>query len=159
MIGTGLLLGCAGRGKETLAPRVQARRVESAPSPGEPRAPGPAPAEPIPAGTTSDRMPPAKPSAGSVTPTEPGQRYDLAPIPAHITEPEYPEEARRRGLHGTVVVEFLIDASGRVSRARVVQSIPELDGAALDCVRTWRFKPALRGGKPIATTARAPLRF
>ena len=89
----------------------------------------------------------------------PDQRYDYAPIPIRITEPEHPAAAREHRVRGTVLVEFVIDAAGRVSSARVVRSIPGLDAAAIDCVKSWLFKPALRAGKPLETTARAPVRF
>ncbi|MCG6926133.1 MAG: energy transducer TonB [Acidobacteria bacterium] len=32
---------------------------------------------------------------------------------------------------------------------RLVKSVPGLDGAALDTVRTWRFEPAVKGGRPV----------
>jgi protein TonB len=89
--------------------------------------------------------------------TDPG--YDLAPVPVRITDPEYPAAARERGVRGTVLVEFVIDISGRVGSARVVRSVPGLDAAAIDCVRSWLFKPALRAGKAVETTARAPVKF
>ena len=56
-------------------------------------------------------------------------------------------------------LEILIDAKGRVVRSRIVQSVPELDAAALDCVRKWRFKPAMKAGRAVATVARAPIMF
>jgi len=77
----------------------------------------------------------------------------------------YPDEARRRGLAGTVVINVGIRRNGAVERADIVQSsdIPLLDAAALriaklaepypplpktaedpdilNVVRTWRFMP------------------
>jgi outer membrane biosynthesis protein TonB len=44
-------------------------------------------------------------------------------------------------------------------RARVLQSIPLLDTAALEVVREWIFTPAVRHGVPVATVARAPVVF
>ncbi len=41
----------------------------------------------------------------------------------------------------------------------MVESVPALDGAAVDCVKRWKFKPALKGGKPVAVLARAPVIF
>jgi protein TonB len=46
-----------------------------------------------------------------------------------------------------------------VSKARVVRSIPELDAAALACVKEWRFRPAMKAGQPVATVASAPITF
>ena len=83
-------------------------------------------------------------------------------VPPRVTKqvaPKYPRAALERKIEGEVVVEFLIDTKGRVSRARVVQSVPGLDEAAIECVRKWRFTPELRNGRPIAAMARVPVRF
>jgi protein TonB len=42
---------------------------------------------------------------------------------------------------------------------RVVRSIPALNGAALEAVRQWRFKPAATGGKPVAAWVSVPISF
>ena len=60
---------------------------------------------------------------------------------------------------GVNQVEILIDATGRVAKARVVKSIPELDAAALECVRDWVFQPAQKAGHPVSTVASAPVTF
>jgi len=85
--------------------------------------------------------------------------YDKPPRPVSIERPRYPEEAKARKLEGTVLVEILIDATGRVARARVLQSVPDLDEAALACVYKWRFEPAIKHGDPVATIAQAPIVF
>jgi protein TonB len=84
---------------------------------------------------------------------------DVPPRPLRITKPKYPQSAFNKRIEGTVELEILIDAKGRVVRSRIVQSIPELDAAALDCVRKWRFKPAMKAGRAVATVARAPIMF
>jgi protein TonB len=85
--------------------------------------------------------------------------YDQPPRPIKITKPQYPQEAFVKKIEGTVEVEILIDAGGNVARARVVQSIPALDQAALQTVYQWRFSPAIKNGRPVATIARAPVMF
>src|SRR4029079_2664468 len=85
--------------------------------------------------------------------------YDQPPRPIKITKPQYPQEAFVKKIEGTVEVEILIDAGGNVARARVVQSIPALDQAALQTVYQWRFSPAVKNGHPVATIARAPVQF
>lgn len=84
---------------------------------------------------------------------------DVPPKPLRITRPKYPKAAFAKRIQGAVVVEFQIDVQGRVARARVVESIPDLDAAALACVSKWRFKPAQKEGKPVATFARVPILF
>ena len=53
----------------------------------------------------------------------------------------YPEAARKNGTQGRVWVLALVDTTGRVIEASVERGIPELNAAALDCVRHWRFAP------------------
>jgi protein TonB len=85
--------------------------------------------------------------------------YDRPPAPIRLTKPVYPEDAFVKKVEGTVVLDILIDADGRVVRATVVRSIPLLDAAAIHTVRQWLFRPALRQGRPVATVARAPITF
>jgi TonB family protein len=85
--------------------------------------------------------------------------YDQPPRPIKIVKPKYPKDALAKKIHGVVEVEILIDASGLVARARVVKSVPGLDEAALDTVERWRFYPATKKGRPVATVARAPVIF
>jgi protein TonB len=85
--------------------------------------------------------------------------YDRPPRILRQTKPRYPPDAFVKKIQGTVLVELLIDEAGRVARARVVQSVPALDDAALEAVRGWAFVPAYKHGRPVATVARAPVSF
>ncbi len=93
------------------------------------------------------------------TGTGPVMDYDSAPRPIKITRPQYPQEAFVKKVEGTVVVEILIDSQGRVVRARVIQSVPLLDAAALQTVYQWIFQPAIKHGRPVPTIAHAPVAF
>jgi protein TonB len=74
--------------------------------------------------------------------------------------PRYPEAARTAGTQGTVMVQALVKTDGSVGDARVVKSIPGLDEAAMECVRQWKFKPAMGGdGKPVAVWSAVPVKF
>jgi len=76
-----------------------------------------------------------------------------------MTRPRYPRDAFVAKREGTVVLEILIDDQGRVVRTRVLQSVPVLDAAAVECVHAWEFAPALHGGRPVASLANAPISF
>ncbi|HXK09078.1 MAG TPA: TonB family protein [Vicinamibacteria bacterium] len=93
------------------------------------------------------------------TGTGPVMDYDSPPRPLKITRPQYPQEAFVKKIEGTVVVEILIDSQGRVIRARVIQSVPLLDAAALQTVYQWVFQPAVKHGRPVPTIAHAPVAF
>jgi TonB family protein len=62
--------------------------------------------------------------------------------------PVYPEEARKKGIQGVVILEAKIDVYGRVMDAMILRSVPELDQAAIDAVRQWVYEPLLIDGKP-----------
>jgi TonB family protein len=74
------------------------------------------------------------------------------PLNAEELKPVYPPQARARGLEAKVTVELLIDASGRVVRARLVRSAePSFNRSALDHCRQLRFAPAQANGAPVAS--------
>jgi len=85
--------------------------------------------------------------------------YDQPPRPIKITRPEYPQEAFVKKIEGTVLIEIQIDRRGRVVKARVIESIPLLDQAALETVKQWIFSPAIKNGRAVATVANAPVGF
>ncbi|MCC6650275.1 MAG: TonB family protein [Candidatus Eisenbacteria bacterium] len=84
---------------------------------------------------------------------------DVLPELIYRVPLEYPQIAREAGVDGTVMVQLLVDTNGVVVNALVKKSIPMLDGAALKCVRQWRFKPAFSNGRPVSTWIGAPVLF
>lgn len=88
-----------------------------------------------------------------------GQPYDQEPVPITMVAPTYPVFARDAGITGKVVLHVLIGEDGRVQDINVVQSVVVLDGAAVDAVRKWVFKPALKNGVPVAAWLEVPLDF
>ncbi|SPE33138.1 TonB family protein (fragment) [Candidatus Sulfopaludibacter sp. SbA3] len=76
------------------------------------------------------------------------------PVATYYPDPEYSDEARRAHLTGTVIVELVVEPNGKTSHPKVIQSLGlGLDEQALKTVAIWRFKPALKDGKPIAVYA------
>lgn len=77
------------------------------------------------------------------------------------TPPHYPERAARAGVGGQVLLLVDVDAQGKASRVRVQRSAPAgvFDQAALAAARQWTFKPALKDGRPVASTVRVPVTF
>lgn len=75
--------------------------------------------------------------------------------------PAYPEQARRRRIEGTVVLEALVSGGGSVHHLAVQASsgYPLLDEAALRAVRGWRFEPGRRGSVPVTMKVLVPVRF
>ncbi len=83
-----------------------------------------------------------------------------APNLVQKVEPEYTEEARKACLSGSVLVSLVIDEHGVPRDIRVVRPLGlGLDEKAMEAVSTWRFKPALRNGQPVAIRARVEVNF
>jgi len=76
-------------------------------------------------------------------------------------EPVYPERARLNGWEGTVRLRFIVNTQGTVDEVTVVESSGhrEIDQAAIDCIKQWRFSPALKTGVPIAAVVTLPVSF
>ena len=72
----------------------------------------------------------------------------------------YPDEARRKGIQGRVIVQFVVDEEGRVVDETVVASPhPLLARAALDAVRGSAFEPARIDGRPVRVQFSVPVTF
>lgn len=63
--------------------------------------------------------------------------------------PVYPAIAKAAGVEGTVVLAASISRSGSVINLRVVSGPAMLRQAALDAVKTWRYRPYLLNGGPV----------
>ena len=73
------------------------------------------------------------------------------PVPASDNPlPEYPKQARRKGLEGLVVLKVIIDERGRVTHIQVVEGDEPFLAAALAVVERWKYAPARVDGRPAA---------
>lgn len=109
-----------------------------------------APARAEPAAVTSPAPPPAP--AGLEPATEPVVIQQALP----------PWNTAWLGAQGQMefrgAVEVVIDASGAVTSARIVESVhPAYDVPLLQAATSWRYRPASRGGKPVVSTKRVDI--
>ena len=65
----------------------------------------------------------------------------------------YPEEARRQGVEGTVIIQIRITRTGKVKHARVKTKVhPLLDAEAIRLVNSMpNWRPGARNGHRIRT--------
>ena len=84
-------------------------------------------------------------------PEQPRKLVDARPV--------YPEVARTARIEGTVILEAMLDTTGRVTQLRVLRSVPMLDQAALDAVRQWRYSPTVYYGHPVSVLMTITVRF
>ncbi len=73
--------------------------------------------------------------------------------------PHYPPHAQSARVEGTVVLDAVIDPTGRVTDVRVTHSVNLLDQAAVEAVRQWRFTPTLLNGEPVSILLTVTVRF
>jgi periplasmic protein TonB len=73
-----------------------------------------------------------------------------APVPIFTPEAEFSDEARRAKYQGVVLISLIVDAQGNPQNPRVVRPLGMgLDEKALEAVRKYKFKPAVKDGKPV----------
>jgi TonB family protein len=82
------------------------------------------------------------------------------PKPIEKYEPEYTEQAKDAKIEGTVVLDVVIEADGKIYEAAVVRGLdPGLDANAVSAVKRWRFAPATKAGQTVAVAAKIEVNF
>ncbi len=102
----------------------------------------------------------ATPAAPGPEPATTGNSQPM-PIAGQSPPPSYPAAALRAGETGTVVVRVDVDATGYPNNATVIQrsGSRELDRAATDAARRWRFTPAQSNGQAVPGSIEVPFDF
>ena len=97
---------------------------------------------------------------GSAPPAEP------VPPPTQIAAidtppPEYPVALACAGIGGQVLLEVEVGTAGTPTRIDLVRGSgnDDLDRLARESVQGWKFRPATRGGQPVAQTIQVPVNF
>lgn len=165
------------------SPSAKAEPAPPAPLPIAATAPpvAPAPVDSTPALAPSDAVTlappmttivPSVPATGPAAPPITAATRQPAAAPEGLTQyarpqggyqvrPAYPAAPRRLGIQGTTMLRVQVLADGRIGDVLVEESAghPELDAAATDAVRRWRFDPARRGMEAVAMWVRLPVEF
>ncbi len=75
-------------------------------------------------------------------------------------EIRYPVIAKRAGIEGRVILQFIVDEQGRVTEPKVVRGIGGgCDEEALRALQTARFRPGTQRGKPVKVKMSLPMTF
>jgi protein TonB len=114
-------------------------------------------------------LPPPRPAAPAPLPSNvpapapaaPVAAVDSTPRPISTPAPRYPREAQRRGVAGTVLLRVHVGIDGEPGDIDLVQGSGsrDLDRAAVEGVRRWRFAPATRNGQPVESSVQVPIAF
>ena len=81
------------------------------------------------------------------------------PLKLRNVNPEYPDLARRAGIRGEVVLECLIDPSGRITDVRVISGHPLLAPAAAKAVSQWLYRPTELNGVAVPVLLTVTVHF
>jgi periplasmic protein TonB len=83
-----------------------------------------------------------------------------APKAIYAPDPEYSEEARKAKFTGTCVLWLVVGPDGRPKDIRIARSLGlGLDEKAIEAVRSWKFEPAMKDGKPVAVQINVEVSF
>ena len=118
------------------------------------------PAYPFSAVVTGDGKLTVKPGAVF---TEGGDYTGLS-LPYLVANPKpisYPRWAVRQGWQGKCAIAIEVLPDGALGRYKVMQSTGYrvLDNEAVKAVRSWKFHPAMKDGKPVVTCVQIPIFF
>lgn len=84
-----------------------------------------------------------------------GASSDSAPVLLSSVEPVYPVTELLTDRQGSSVIDYTIAEDGSTRDfAVVVSDVEQYAGHAIDAVREWRYRPAIRDGRPVAVRVR-----
>jgi len=103
--------------------------------------------------------PPAPPTVAQAIPSDVDAREDISG--RAMNPPKYPSQELRDGVGGSVMLLVTIDANGTVLNVSVKKSSRNrnLDRAAMDAARRWRFNPGIRNGQKVGGDVLVPVNF
>ena len=145
----------------------QTQQIDNTPPPARPSIPVPSDDEDIADDLTLDELdfddfsnldaPPPPPSGPKVVFIP----YDDPPVAMTPIRPKYPEIAQEAGIEGVVVVQAFIDEKGRVKETLILKGVPNtgLDEAAMQAIRSTRFKPAKQRERAVGVWISIPVNF
>jgi protein TonB len=154
--------------------------VSQMPSSSQPQVVKPNPANPVPVSPRTERTSGASGPAGSSMPHTPAPTGTVA-ISSHFQsvpgselqstdslqigqliafrEPNYPIEAVRERVEGTVTLRIGVNQVGTVESVRFISGPPLLAAAAINSVRTWRYRQTILNGRTVESVEDVAMTF
>jgi TonB family protein len=122
--------------------------------------------DPSPSPTPSAVATPAPPAAAAAPGASAGPsnvkiagRDVPAPKRTRFVSPIFPPAAQAAGQRGIVILELVIDETGKVATADVLRSVVPFDEAALDAARQWQYEVTKVDGQPVPVRLTVPITF
>jgi TonB family protein len=90
----------------------------------------------------------------------PGKDNTSYPQCLYCPTPQYTDQARREKFNGRVVLQIVVTPEGRASQITVIEMAGYgLVEQAIAAVRTWKFKPVMKDGNPVAVRTPVEVTF
>jgi len=87
-------------------------------------------------------------------------QLDRTPVATAQPAPQFPPQLKNQVEEARVTVNFVVDSTGRVINANVVDSTHRgFHDAAIDGVSRWKFRPGMKAGRKVATNMLVTIRF
>jgi TonB family protein len=119
----------------------------------------------VPAAGAAARASQSKPGKDSMPPPVQApariiaSRTFMAPKLIHRVQPEYPSEAKKKGISGTVRLHAIVAKDGKLKGLKLISGDPILAKAAMKAVKRWRYKPTLLNGQPVEMITEVDVNF
>ena len=93
---------------------------------------------------------------------------DKRALPGEVTpptvlsriEPGYSEAARKANIEGTVELSAIVRKDGSVEAVKVSRGLGMgLDENAINALKSWRFRPGMKGGRPVDLRVKIEVTF
>jgi len=85
------------------------------------------------------------------------------PVATYKPEPQYAGEALKAAVQGSVLLEVVVDETGKLLSAKVLRPLLpmelRLNEKAIESVIRWKFKPGLKDGKAVAVATPIEIAF
>jgi TonB family protein len=82
------------------------------------------------------------------------------PRPVYTPDPEYNDKARKKKIHGTVILEWVVGINGHTQDIHVSQPLGYgLDEQATKALRAWTFEPGTKDNQPVPVTIQVEMDF
>lgn len=82
------------------------------------------------------------------------------PKAVHAPDPKFPDLPPDAEPHGIVVMLVGVSAKGHVQAVRVLRSDEKaFEQSAVDTVKKWKFKPAVKSGQPVPVQVTVEMKF
>lgn len=154
---------------------IRTQHVETPPPPARPRTPEPVPDSEIldddifdfgfDDGSVSHLPPPPPPVEDEeeeyqIFEVVEDQPYPIGGMAAIYDNLHYPNIARRAGIEGQVVIQFVVDESGNVSDLHILRDIGGGTGeAAMAAIQNTQWEPGRQRGRAVPVRFQVPIRF